>query len=108
MDKLIINNSETHYLIDREGKIYNTKTKRFQKITEKGTAQLTVNEKARTYTVSYLVACMYIDNPNNFSMTTHIDGDSSNNRVENIRWISNKENANNSAQKGEKIIRIEL
>lgn len=46
--------------------------------------------------VHRLVAEAYIPNPNNLPQVDHIDNNPYNNNVENLRWVSAKENVNKS------------
>lgn len=53
------------------------------------------NNTKKIYSIHRLVAMAFIPNPNNKPCVDHIDGDRSNNRSENLRWVTYKENANN-------------
>ena len=52
-------------------------------------------EKNRYY-VHRLMGITFLDNKDNKKEIDHIDGDPSNNRLENLRWATHKENLNNS------------
>lgn len=51
------------------------------------------------YLVHRLVAMLFLDNPDNKRYVDHIDGDTHNNRADNLRWVTNSENMNNPITK---------
>lgn len=59
------------------------------------TIHLRKNGKTKSYLIHRLVANAFIPNPDNKPCIDHIDGNPSNNRVENLRWVTQKENSNN-------------
>lgn len=54
----------------------------------------TFNGKNRLLKVHRLVAETFIPNPNNYPSIDHINGKRDDNRVENLRWCTNKQNIN--------------
>ena len=53
------------------------------------------NGKMKTFHTHTLVAKAFIPNPDNKPCIDHINTDRTDNRVENLRWCTNKENHNN-------------
>lgn len=53
------------------------------------------NNRGKTYTVHRLVANAFLPNSGNKKCVDHIDGNRQNNNVNNLRWATTKENANN-------------
>jgi hypothetical protein len=61
---------------------------------------LTKNGGQRPHYVHRLVAEAFIDNPNNLPEVDHIDANKLNNNVKNLRWVTPKENHDNTVRHG--------
>ena len=57
-----------------------------------------INNRKYNRFVHRLVAITYIDNPNNLPIVDHIDGNRTNNSVENLRWTTYSGNSRNTKQ----------
>lgn len=87
------------YLVSDEGKVY---SKRTNKILRPGcdkdgylTHILCVNGERHTVKAHRLVAMAFIPNLDNKPAIDHINENKQDNRVSNLRWVTNKENSNN-------------
>jgi hypothetical protein len=60
----------------------------------KGITLISQDGKHKGFFVHRLVALAFIPNPLGLSVVHHIDNNASNNRVENLRWTTQKENIN--------------
>lgn len=58
--------------------------------------QLVVNGKQKKRYVHRLLAQAFIPNPKNLPQVNHINGNSLDNRLENLEWVSSKENINHA------------
>lgn len=95
---------EDKFLISNRGFIFNTHTKKII-ATRKDPqgyiqADLTYNREQKTNRIHRLVALTFIPNPDSKPAVNHKDGDKNNNCLENLEWVTNKENTTHAYQKG--------
>lgn len=88
------------YSVSNYGEVRNNKTGRLmkQRKTEKGYLRvgLTNNGKPKCMRVHRLVAQAFIPNPDDKPEVNHIDFNKENNCVNNLEWVTGKENAKHS------------
>ena len=93
-----IENYEGLYAITRDGKVWSYKSNKFLKpiLTRNGYCQVNLYKdgKIKREYIHRLVAFAFLDNPNNLSDVNHIDEDKTNNNVNNLEWLSHKDNIN--------------
>ena len=86
-----------HYSVNEEGVVVNTKTGKVLKtdLTNVGYKRVTlwsVEQKAVRLSVHRLVALHFIDNPNEYPMVNHKDGNKLNNHYRNLQWCTCSQN----------------
>ena len=92
-----------NYLIYSDGRVFTKKSNRFLKPATYYTGykyvNLCKNGKQKHFTIHRLIAIHYIPNPENKPCVDHINRNRSDNRIENLRWVSLSENEQNKGKK---------
>lgn len=86
-----------NYEISSFGSVRHRVHKRIRKphIDSRGYPKLTLRDYGntpKTIAVHRLVALTFLSNDGNLTDVDHIDGDKTNNRLDNLRWVSHKQN----------------
>ena len=87
-----------NYVVSSFGRVKNTKTGRILKAgLSHGYFIVMLSEDAikKAYKVHRLVACAFINNPDNKECVDHQDNDKTNNHISNLRFATSKENNQN-------------
>lgn len=113
-----INGKKTQYLVSDKGQLYDT-TK--QKLCQLSTKWVTASRKDKKYFVydflvegkyiqqmiHRIVAQTFIKNPKKLETVDHINNNSTDNRVENLQWLSREDNTRKSTSKRIHLWRID-
>lgn len=88
------------YCISDKGELYSVRLRKTLSAVKGKTGHyyyywLSENKQQKRMAAHRLVAMAFIPNPENKSMVDHINGNKLDNRVENLRWATSKENNNN-------------
>ena len=93
-----------NYEIHRDGYVLNTKTGRILKASKNRDGYLRVdlchNGVKESKRIHQLVGIAFIQNPLGKSSVDHINGDKTNNSLENLRWATMREQLQNKPSKG--------
>ena len=99
-----IPNYEGLYQASNLGRIRNARTNLIRKNVKSFglyyTIILNVNGKQHLHLVHRLIAQTFIPNPDNKKEINHIDGNKHNNKIDNLEWVTRKENAIHSIKNG--------
>ena len=91
------------YAVTSCGKVWSYKSKKFLKPAsdKKGYFKVVLykNGKCKNYKIHRLVAEAYIPNPDNLPQVDHIDNDKTHNYINNLQWITNRNNVRKGRNK---------
>ena len=90
-------------VVDKSGDVYSRFGKKLCKwVVNTGYYQVSIHHKGKRHFryVHRLVAEAFIPNPNNLPQVNHKDGDKLNNNVNNLEWVSNKQNTQHGYDNG--------
>jgi hypothetical protein len=101
---LTLPNYENSYKISNYGKIFSLKNNIYMKLNKNNNGYMQVrlydnNIKSKIFRVHQLVAYMFVENKDNKKFVDHIDRKRDNNYYKNLRWVTHKENMNNTNKK---------
>lgn len=96
--------TEETLLVSCSGDIYDEETYDFNKFIKRGNPKCwgIVLDNKKFMSVHRLVAQTFIPNPSNHSCVDHINMNRFDNRVENLRWVTKRQNGWNSFQRKSK------
>lgn len=94
MDKEIFKQFIKSYSISNHGRVRNDKTGKILKAQQrrKNQQHLSVLIQGKNYDISRLVGEKFIENPNNYPIIRHLDGNPLNNYFKNLKWGTQQEN----------------
>lgn len=61
---------------------------------------VSINGKTCKYFVHRMVAFTFLPNPNNYPVVNHIDGDKTNNNIDNLEWCTHSQNSKHAYKAG--------
>lgn len=90
------------YKVSNTGKVFGVRGELKQRINKDGYKEVTLGsgDKRTTFRIHRLVAICFISNPNNLPEVNHKDYNRTNNSVDNLEWVSHKDNVNYSSDNG--------
>ncbi len=94
-----------NYLVYEDGRLFSKYCNRFLKgdLTKHGyiSYTLSINKESVCIKAHRLVAMLFLDNPNNYPIVNHIDGNKLNNHYSNLEWMERGKNSSIRKNRGQ-------
>ncbi len=102
MEQWKVITTHPNYSISNLGRIKNTETNRFKAINpnKDGYMCVTLYPGSAVFFIHRLVALYFLENVDNKPIVNHIDSCRTNNFVDNLEWVTQKENARHMVEQG--------
>lgn len=91
------------YIINKEGKVYSSKTEKFLSIRDRGgylAFTVCVKNKRKDIAIHRALAVTFIPNPENLPFINHKDGNKHNNSLNNLEWCTCSQNVQHAYDTG--------
>lgn len=97
---MIVSKDLGDYIIYSDGKIWSKYKKNWLKTNQCKKGYLRITFRGKTHNVHRLIGLHFLENPHNYPQIDHLNGDKTDNRAENLEWVTQSTNITRSYKNG--------